>query len=62
MSSCQHAWRWLPRARVVIAPIGQPNEHYNVECSRCGALGWAHGRMPFGYPLAVEHAPTTRRS
>jgi len=62
MTACEHDWRWLPRPVFTLGMIGQRRGAHNVECAKCGARTWAHGRGPNTPAETIIEPPTTDRS
>lgn len=61
-TSCEHEWRWLPAPVFTLGMIGQRLGAHNVECDKCGARAWAHGRGPNVPAVTSIQLPTTERS
>jgi hypothetical protein len=61
-AACDHDWQWLERPVFTFGMIGQRQGGHNVECTRCGARAWAHGRGPTRPARTAIERPTTGRS
>lgn len=59
VTDCDHDWHWLEQPITVVTPLGSTRIAFNVECTRCGAHNWAHGRAPNAAPITVTITPTT---
>jgi hypothetical protein len=59
MTECAHDWRWTSRVHFVVNRYRRFQYGYNVQCSKCGAREWAHGRHG-NRPVVTEiETPTT---
>lgn len=56
-----HRYEWLPADHWLVSGLGGIGRPVNVECKRCGARTWAHGRRHASRPPTASTGPTTDR-